>query len=597
MSTTRLLRYFAWVMAAMTPVLLCASALVAGAVDEKIGTVIAPPPAPVVPQLPGKPTVLPFIIYADGAPKSSYAAAGWMGEAKNFKFITNCLDKPHSGTTCIRVEYTATTGFGGVAWLDPYDDWGEKPGGYNLAGSKSLSFWARGAAGGEKVTLGYGLLGGEKKFSDTSGAKIDLELTTEWKQYAISLVDKNMTRIKSGFYWQIKGQEKPVTIFIDDVAYLPILVAQPAAAAGKIRKAVLPLALYGEGVDTPPYSPTGRIGTAGSATINLKCTETPHSGKTCIKAEYLGRSGRAGIVWQDPANDMGDKPGGYDLAGAGTLAFWARGAKGGEKVTFGFGLIGMDKKYADSSSGALKDVELTTEWKEYTIPLAGKDLSQIKTAFYWVVDAQDKSATFYLDGMEYKPAPKTPDVTVKPPDTGSSVPLGTRGSLVSLPVTIYGDNVGKWLYQPTGWLGEIKSITMDTNSADRPHTGKACIKTTLAVTNGWGGVLWQDPPNDWGDQPGGYNFTGAKNITFWARGAGGGEKVTFGFGQANPGKKYPDSATGVLKDVVLTDDWKQYSIPLIGKDLTRIKCGFYWMVDGQSKPVTFYLDDVQYTNE
>jgi hypothetical protein len=46
----------------------------------------------------------------------------------------------------------------------------------------------------------------------------------------------------------------------------------------------------------------------------------------------------------------------------------------------------------------------------------------------------------------------------------------------------------------------------------------------------WGGVVWQHPANDWGDANGGFNLTGAKKLTFWARGEKGGEKVSFEFG-------------------------------------------------------------------
>ena len=71
--------------------------------------------------------------------------------------------------------------------------------------------------------------------------------------------------------------------------------------------------------------------------MNLKCTDNPHGGKTCIKAEFTAKTGRGGAIWQDPPNDMGDRPGGQNLKGAGAISFWARGAEGGEKVSFGYG--------------------------------------------------------------------------------------------------------------------------------------------------------------------------------------------------------------------------------------------------------------------
>ena len=58
-------------------------------------------------------------------------------------------------------------------------------------------------------------------------------------------------------------------------------------------------------------------------------------------------------------------------------------------------------------------------------------------------------------------------------------------------------------------------------------------------------------------------------------------------------KKFPDSASGETT-VTLTKEWKQYAIDLSGKDLSRIKTAFCWVLTGQGKPVTFYLDDVKY---
>ncbi|HUJ09332.1 MAG TPA: hypothetical protein VL171_04840 [Verrucomicrobiae bacterium] len=119
------------------------------------------------------------------------------------------------------------------------------------------------------------------------------------------------------------------------------------------------------------------------------------------------------------------------------------------------------------------------------------------------------------------------------------------------------------------------------------------MKLQYLAPGQWGGIIWQDPPNDWGDKPGGYNLSGATKLTFWARGETGGEKVKFVFGVIKREKPHFDTASGEL-DVVLTRDWTQYSIDLAGKDLSRIKTGFGWTVSGQGKPITFYVDDVKY---
>ena len=44
----------------------------------------------------------------------------------------------------------------------------------------------------------------------------------------------------------------------------------------------------------------------------------------------------------------------------------------------------------------------------------------------------------------------------------------------------------------------------------------------------------------------------------------------------------------------LTDDWKLYRVPLEGADLSSIKTGFFFSIEGRRKPVTLYLDDIRY---
>jgi hypothetical protein len=133
----------------------------------------------------------------------------------------------------------------------------------------------------------------------------------------------------------------------------------------------------------------------------MDCTDNPHASKHCIKVTYSDPANWAGVIWQHPANDWGDKPGGYDLSGAEKLTFWARGAEGGEKVKFGYGSLGLEKKYHDSSKEQI-EVSLTRQWKEYTIDLNEKDLSRIKSGFLWSLAGQGKPLTFYLDDIKYQ---------------------------------------------------------------------------------------------------------------------------------------------------------------------------------------------------
>ena len=156
----------------------------------------------------------------------------------------------------------------------------------------------------------------------------------------------------------------------------------------------------------------------------------------------------------------------------------------------------------------------------------------------------------------------------------------------ALPLVLYGPSAkGALPFTPAGYMGNAAAIKMD---------NAAALKVSYTAADNWGGVVWQSPANDWGDHPGGWDLTGAKRLTFRARGAAGGEVVTFEFGLLGRDKTYPDSATGKLDRVALTKAWKRYAIDLTGMDLSRIKTGFCWTLAAVGKPVTFYLDDIRY---
>ena len=166
---------------------------------------------------------------------------------------------------------------------------------------------------------------------------------------------------------------------------------------------------------------------------------------------------------------------------------------------------------------------------------------------------------------------------------------------VTLPFTVF-DEKGSTNnhYIASGWMGNTKGIKLDEGCASHPHGGKTCLRLEYTEPTEWGGIVWQDPANDWGDQPGGWNLTGAKKLKFWARGDKGGEAVSFKFGVLGADKKYSDSAMGSLNEVKLTKEWKEYAIDLAGKDLARVKTGFVWTVAGQGAPVVFFLDDIRF---
>ncbi len=189
-------------------------------------------------------------------------------------------------------------------------------------------------------------------------------------------------------------------------ANLPLFVqdaegadAGDAGVAG--RDVDLPFAVYTDGGAPEPWTPSGYMGNTEAIEVNNASAVNPKSGETCMQVDYRANADWGGVVWQNPANDWGDEPGGFDLRGATALTFWARGQEGGEVLTFGYGLLGADATHSDSSSGKIENVTLTSEWQQYTIPLEGRNLQRIKTGFYWTVAGSGRPVRFYLDDVQY----------------------------------------------------------------------------------------------------------------------------------------------------------------------------------------------------
>lgn len=151
------------------------------------------------------------------------------------------------------------------------------------------------------------------------------------------------------------------------------------------------------------------------------------------------------------------------------------------------------------------------------------------------------------------------------------------------------------------------------NCTTSPHSGPTCIKCQFLGTGtdwaGWyflNGTLTGDqsaPVANWGTVPNaGVDLTGATQLTFWARGDAGGERVEFlalGVGRSTA-MPYPDSANTVTTSpmyVTLSKTWTKYTLHVAGLNLHYVLGGFGWVTDASynaSHAVTFYLDDISY---
>ncbi len=177
----------------------------------------------------------------------------------------------------------------------------------------------------------------------------------------------------------------------------------------------------------------------------------------------------------------------------------------------------------------------------------------------------------------------------------ANIPLLVKGERrTALPFPVYEDSFEQMAWVPSGWMGGVDQMQLDGEDTSNPQAGKSAIRLRYEGTYGWAGVAWQHPPNNWGDQEGGIDLTGARKLELWARGAYGGEKVSFGVGLLEDDNAYPDSSVTKVEDVVLTDAWTRYEVPLKGKDLSSLKTGFFVALTGRSTSVTIYLDSIRF---
>lgn len=153
-------------------------------------------------------------------------------------------------------------------------------------------------------------------------------------------------------------------------------------------------------------------------------------------------------------------------------------------------------------------------------------------------------------------------------------------------------------FAPSGWMGDYGDLQLDDGWKQGCVDGVTCIKWTYvpkgAQGANWAGAYWQNPPNNWGTLPGGYDLTGYKRLTFWAKSP---EKAKIGeFKVGGISGEYGDSDSMTTGPVTLTEDWKKYTIDLSGKDLRHIIGGFCFSANHDDNPSGYvmFLDEIRY---
>jgi len=158
------------------------------------------------------------------------------------------------------------------------------------------------------------------------------------------------------------------------------------------------------------YYPSGWMGDiakdgGGKATVTKQAVTIEGHNSVSTRIEYLrGNKSWAGIFWQHPDGNWGDKIG-FSLVGAKKISFYAKGERGGEIVEFKAGCVASEgKPYQDRFCKTTNEVVLTTSWTKYTIDLSDlkeNQLSSVIGGFCWVAtggwDKENRLVTYIGD--------------------------------------------------------------------------------------------------------------------------------------------------------------------------------------------------------
>jgi hypothetical protein len=255
-----------------------------------------------------------------------------------------------------------------------------------------------------------------------------------------------------------------------------------------------------------------------------ECDRTnPHGGDLSIRVTYTptGTLGWAGVYWQHPPNNWGeDESEGHDLTGAKRLEFWVRSEKGGEVVEFLVG--GIEGDFGDTIQPALTTgpIVLSDTWKPVAISLSDADLSHVIGGFAWVASRCHnlEPITFFIDDIAFDF-----NFASLPP----SLPEPEYSTFY-----VYEDaNSGCNHFVPSGFMGDINDVTLEEAHTESPCGGTTAIEITYGAQgpNGWAGVYWQEPENNWGAIPdAGYNLDQFNALVFCSKGASVGDYIEFG---------------------------------------------------------------------
>lgn len=179
---------------------------------------------------------------------------------------------------------------------------------------------------------------------------------------------------------------------------------------------------------------------------------------------------------------------GHDLSGYDALTFWAKGTQAGTINEIGFGQDFGENKYLVTT-----DLQLTTNWRKYVIPIPDAYKLTAERGLFWYAEGPEngKGYTFWIDDLKFeklgniaqpRPTIFNGDDVVLNTFTGVTVPITGLGQTFNL-----GSGIDKKVVPAPGYF---KFKSSNTSVATVSENGFISIVSegTAVITASIGGV-------------------------------------------------------------------------------------------------------------
>jgi hypothetical protein len=165
--------------------------------------------------------------------------------------------------------------------------------------------------------------------------------------------------------------------------------------------------------------------------------------------------------------------------------------------------------------------------------------------------------------------------------------------------TIIYSEPGFTTYYPSGKIGDVADLSIDSEFTANSHSGRASLRIdyrpTLSSSRGWAGVYFLYPDGNWGQFPG-RNLSGATKLSFWVCADHDTHAEFFVGGIKVPHFAYFDTLPKISTGVVaVSSTWQRHEIDLTGHDLSSVIGGFGVATSREqgARSSSLLLDDVE----